>query len=47
VNHSLVNIFQTARFFADTFDLVYLYVSPLQESGRLPVAEIAECINAF
>jgi len=47
VNQSFVNIFQTVRFLADTFDLVNLDVSPLQQSSGSPVAQIAECISAF
>ena len=47
VNHSFVDIFQTVRFLANTFDQVNLDVSPLQQSDRLPLARIPKGVGAF
>ena len=44
---SRFDVFQTVRFLPDTLDLVDLDVSPLQQSNRLPVTWIAQCICTF
>ena len=47
VNPPFVDILQTVRFLANTFDQVNLDVSSLQQSDCLPVARIPKGVSAF
>jgi hypothetical protein len=47
LNHSFIDILQTVRFLANTFDQVNLDVSPLQQSDCLPLARLPRGVSTF